>query len=120
MASIAHVTLLGHTGGGFNERQTQNGKRVANFSVAVNPSRDAEGNWYQVSVWGNYIDVIRPMFASGRKVMVVGTLALRQYEGNDGKARFSADVTASSVFFLDGSTTDTGAESADNSEDIPF
>lgn len=86
-------------------RNTQSGKTVCNFTVAVSrrfagQSGEKEADFFRVNVWEKLGEVCEQYLAKGRKVAVVGELQARTYEGNDGVTRLSLEIRADEVEFL--------------------
>lgn len=85
-------------------RATQSGISVCTFSVAVNRRRTQEGqpeaDYFRVTAWRQLGENCGKYLAKGRKVCVVGPVALSVYTGNDGNQRAQMEVTAEDVEFL--------------------
>lgn len=91
-------------------RVTQSGINVCTFTVAVNKpltksqkdaGQQAQAKFFRVSAWRELGDNCQKYLAKGRKVMVVGTVDVNAYIGNqDGQAHASLEVTANEVEFL--------------------
>jgi single-strand DNA-binding protein len=119
------IVVAGRLGKDPELKYTPSGDPVAHFSVADN-HRDGV-TWFRVSAWGRLAEVCTQYLAKGRHVTVLGTLKAaegggpRIWTGNDGIARASFEVTASSVEFGDGARDTTGTASASPPDDtIPF
>jgi len=85
--------------------QTQSGKDVCNFTVAVNRRKTAqnqnpEADFFRVSAWNELGKNCYQYLAKGRKVAVVGSVSVKTYTGNDGTTKASLDVLAQEVEFL--------------------
>ena len=81
---------------------------VANFSVATKESyTDAEGKkmssteWHNVSVFGGLADTVAKHLKKGSKVSIEGRLRTRKWEDKDGVTRYSTEIIANEVLFLD-------------------
>jgi single-strand DNA-binding protein len=102
------MMVIGNLGRDPEMRYTPSGQAVTNFTVATNykyttadgESRE-ETEWFRVSVWGRQAETCNQYLAKGRKVFVEGRLRSRTYETRDGETRFSNEITASDVRFLD-------------------
>jgi len=88
-------------------RSTQAGIPVCSFTVAVNRRQrqgaeagQPEADFFRVTTWRQLAENCNRFLAKGRKVGVVGTLALQNYTGNDGQQRSSLEVQADEVEFL--------------------
>ena len=82
------------------KRETNNGKAVANFSIAVSRPLSDETDFFNVTVGGNQAENCAKYLEKGSKVGIVGTLQNRSYEDKDGVKRFVTDVIANEVEFL--------------------
>lgn len=80
---MATVTIIGNLGKDA-EIKDINGKRLASFSIADQSGfgENKQTNWYSVTIWDglaktNFVDYLK----KGQKVMVVGELSTREYNG---------------------------------------
>ena len=80
---MATVTVIGNLGKDV-ELKDVNGKTVASFSVADKSGfgQNQQTNWYSVRIWDglaktNFVDYLK----KGQKVMVVGELSTKEYNG---------------------------------------
>jgi single-strand DNA-binding protein len=82
------------------KRETNNGKAVANFSIAVARFGGEDADFFNVTVWGNQAENCAKYLKKGSKVGIVGTLQNRSYEANDGTKRTITEIVAEQVEFL--------------------
>lgn len=82
------------------KRETQNGKAVANFSIAVAKFGGEGVDFFNVTVWGNQAENCAKYLKKGSKVGIVGSLQNRSYEANDGTKRTITEIVAEQVEFL--------------------
>lgn len=77
--------------------------KVANFSVAVNEGygESRKTSYFRVNVWRGLAETCEKFLVKGRKVMVTGPVALRQYQGTDGKIYTNLEIRAEEIEFLD-------------------
>jgi len=108
------LIVVGFLGQDPELRYTPQGKPVTSFSVATNESwtgNDGQKNerttWFRISVWGKAAEACAQYLSKGRQVLVEGRLdpdpdtgGPRIWEGSDGVARASFEVTAFTVKFL--------------------
>ncbi len=107
--SLNQIFLIGNVGGDPEMRYTPSGAAVTNFSLAVNyrrGRRDGEGGedeteWFRVAAWDRLAETVNQYVVKGSKVFVEGRVRGRSYVGNDGQTRFSLEVNAFRVLFLD-------------------
>ena len=115
MVSMNKITIIGHLGRDPEMRYTPQGTAVTDFSVATSRrytdntgERREETDWFRVSAWRQLAELCNQYLQKGSLVYVEGRLHVRQYEGNDGTTRFSSDVFASDVRFLNRPDRDGG------------
>lgn len=82
------------------KRETNNGKAVANFSIAVSRPFSDETDFFNVTVWGNQAENCAKYLKKGSKIGIVGSLQNRSYEDKDGIKRTITEIVAESVEFL--------------------
>jgi single-strand DNA-binding protein len=75
-------------------RSTPNGQSVASFSVATNRSwLDTNGEkkdaveYHDIVAWGKLAELVSNYLSKGKKVLVVGRLQTRSWDGQDGGKR---------------------------------
>ena len=107
MVSMNKITIIGHLGRDPEMRYTPQGTPVTDFSVATSRrftdsmgERREETDWFRVSAWRQLAELCNQYLQKGSLVYVEGRLHTRTYEGNDGVMRFSNEVTANDVRFL--------------------
>ena len=97
------VILIGNLTRDPEKRQTQDGRSVCNFTLAVNKrtSRDhPEADYFRVTTWDQTADNCFKYLAKGRKAYVEGPVHLEQYTDRDGVIRYNLKVDARAVEFL--------------------
>ena len=85
-------------------RTTTSGVNVCSFTVAVNRRKKIEGqpeaDFFRVSAWREKGENCAKFLIKGKKVCVIGPVAVRTYTANDGTTRATMEVTADEVEFL--------------------
>lgn len=81
------ITISGNLGKGPEIRDTQNGTKVANFSVAVRHNRADENgeygtDWFRCTVWGNRANTIERFYHKGSHGVFTGDFETSEYNGN--------------------------------------
>jgi single-strand DNA-binding protein len=107
--ALCKVMIIGNLGADPEMRYTPNGRPVTQFNVAVNQSTKNQQtgewveatDWFRVSVWGDRAERTAETLRKGNKVFVEGRFKTREFEGRDGKARTSLEITADSVVNLE-------------------
>lgn len=99
------VMLVGNLTADPELRSTGSGISVCSFRVAVERRfKDGDGNrvtdFIPVTCWRQLADLCGRYLAKGRKVGVVGTLQMRNYEDKQGNKRTAYEVVADEVEFL--------------------
>jgi single-strand DNA-binding protein len=103
---INNVTLVGRLTKEVDLRFTQNGKAVANGTLAVNrPFKNANGeteaDFINIVIWGKPAENTANYTNKGSLIGVTGRIQTRNYENNEGKRVYVTEVVANSVQFLD-------------------
>jgi len=103
------VILIGNLGANPEIRQTQGGQSVANLRIATterwtdrNGQKQEQTEWHRVVVFGKQAEIVGQYLTKGRKVAVEGRLQTRQWQDQQGQKRFSTEVVALHVEFVDG------------------
>jgi single-strand DNA-binding protein len=100
------ITVVGNVGSPPRLRALAGGTVVADFSVAMTPSRfdksseawvDQETLWFSVTCWRALAEHAALSFHKGDKVIVTGSLSTRSWKTKDGEPRTSLEIDASSV-----------------------
>lgn len=120
MASYNKITVIGHLGRNPETREYQ-GRKVTNFSVAVNDNyTKADGTkvertqWFRVSFWGNQAEVAEKYLKQGDQVFVEGRLSTQEYQDREGKTRTSLEISGQQLTLL-GSASGSGGSAQNNS-----
>ena len=96
-------------------RQTQTGKTVVPFTIAVNRMYDREKvDFIDIVTFGGLADNCGRYLSKGQQVAVVGELQTRSYETKDGSKRKAFEVKADDVTFLAKSSGKITEEEPDN------
>lgn len=94
MSSYQKIIIEGNLGGDPESRQTQNGKLVASFSVAVNEKRGGTDHteWFRCVAWEKTGEVARDYLRKGDCVLLEGRLQTRDWTDKDGQTRKSTEL----------------------------
>lgn len=90
--------LTGNLGRDPEIRYTQNGKAVANFSVATKEYGN-KTEWHNVVVWEKTAERCAEYLNKGSKVAVIGRLQTRSWE-KDSHTFYKTEIVATNVEFL--------------------
>lgn len=104
------LTIIGNLTRDPELRTTTSGVNVCSFTVAVNKRNKREGeeeaDFFRVTAWRGLADICAKYLGKGRKVAVVGSVSINQWEKN-GKHGASLEVNADDVEFLSQRTEQT-------------
>jgi len=99
--SVNKVILVGNLGADPEIRRTQDGRPIANFSVATSESwrdknsgeRREKTEWHRVVVFNEGLcKVIEQYVKKGSKVYLEGQLQTRKWQDQNGQDRYSTEV----------------------------
>lgn len=109
-----HVVLIGRLVRDPELRHiASTGRAVTNFTIAVdrNLSREKKAEYQQkgiptadfirVNVWGRQAETAAQYLTKGSKVAVEGAITTGSYKTNTGETRYTTEVTANQVEFLE-------------------
>lgn len=87
-------------------RYTSSNVAVARFTVAVNrtfasQSGEREADFINIVVWRKQAENIKNYLRQGSQVAIDGRIQTGSYDGEDGKKRYTTEVVADNVQFLD-------------------
>lgn len=99
------VCLLGRLTRDPEVKNTQSGKAVANFTLAVdrrfkNADGQKEADFIPIVVWDKTAESVGKFTSKGSQVSVSGRLQVRSYDAQDGQRRYVTEVVADEVNFL--------------------
>lgn len=123
---VNKVILIGRLGQEPELRYTGSGTAVCNLRLATDDSyRDSDDNlverteWHNVVAWARLAEICNEYLDKGSQIYVEGRLQTRQWEDRDGNTRYSTEVVARNVQFLD-SRGGGGAPPEEAPEKQPF
>ena len=96
------VILQGRIAQDIEVKQTQTGKAVASFSLAVERDYATNGqketDFINIVAWGNTAEFIGKYFGKGKQMLVTGSINVRKYQAQNGENRYVTEVIADSVY----------------------
>ena len=97
-----HVVIIGNLGRDPDVRKTQSGSTIARLNVATTYRGKGEPKteWHRVTVFGRQAENCEQYLSRGSKVAIAGRIETSTYE-KDGEKRYSTEIVAMSVEFLD-------------------
>lgn len=98
------VTLAGRLTKDPDVRNTNSGKTVAQFTLAVDrafkgPNGEKEADFINIVAWNKTAELVGKYFHKGSFCMVSGRIQVRSYDANDGTKKWVTEVVADRVEF---------------------
>jgi single-strand DNA-binding protein len=112
--SVNKVIILGFVGNEPEIRQTQDGRTVANFSVATSESwkdknsgeKQEKTEWHRIIAFGNLADIVKNYVKKGSKVYVEGSIQTRKWTDKNSVEKYTTEIILqgfnSTIQLLDG------------------
>ena len=111
---INKVILVGNVGADPEVRNTDNGTRVAHFTLATNVRwTDENGDkkehteWHRIVAWKKLADLSGAHLKKGRLIYVEGKLRTHEWQDAADQKRVTTEVVAQRIVFLDSAAADT-------------
>ena len=111
--SLNKIMVIGNVGTDPDMRYTPNGSAVTSFRLATNRrytmasgEQREETEWFRVTAWNRLAEQCNQYVTKGRRVYAEGRLRSDTWTGNDGQTRFTNEIIANQVVFLDGRAQD--------------
>lgn len=111
MVGLNKIIVIGNLGTDPEMRYTANGNAVTSFNLATSRSytaadgeRKQETEWFRVVSWNQLAEHVNEYLSKGRRAYVEGRLHSDRWEGQDGQTRFTNEIIANTVLFLDRAT----------------
>jgi len=106
--SVNKVILLGRLGQDPELKHTPSGNAVCNFSLATTESwndkssgqKQEKTEWHKVVVWGKLAEMSSQYLSKGSQAFVEGSLQTRSWDDKDGNKRYTTEINAKNVQFL--------------------
>ena len=99
--SVNKVILVGNLGRDPEIRSTQDGQRVANFTLAtsenwrdrVSGERKERTEWHRVVIFNErLVEVVEKYLKKGAKIYIEGALQTRKWTDNSGQERYTTEI----------------------------
>ena len=107
MYSLNKVQIIWNLTADPEVRETPNGRRVANFSVATSRRyTDSAGvqqdvpEFHNVVAWWRLAEIVEQYLKKGNKVYIEGRLETRSWEDQAGQKRYKTEIIASEMIML--------------------
>ena len=122
-SGINKVILVGNLGQDPEVKYTAGGAAVTTLSIATSDSwkdRDTgedqeRTEWHRVVLWRRLAEIAGEYVKKGSKVYVEGQLQTRKWE-QEGQTRYTTEIIARDIQFLDSKGTSSNTPSPENSD----
>lgn len=131
--SLNKVQLIGFLGKDPELKQTQTGMSVANFSVATTErftGKDGQNQerteWHRIVAWNKTAENCAQYLKKGSQVYIEGKNSTRKWTDKNGVERYTTEVVAFIVQFLDRKEKSEGTRAEEfnpppvGDDDVPF
>ena len=142
MAGVNKVILIGNLGKDPEVRHLDNGRAVANFSLATSETyknkqgeRVTNTEWHNIVLWTPLAEIAEKFLKKGGQVYIEGKLTTRSWDDQEGNKRYTTEVVGNNLTLLgskpgEGGGQNQGGTSAaespvssipeDDTDDLPF
>jgi single-strand DNA-binding protein len=124
--TVNKVILIGRLGQDPEVKYTASGTAVLNVSIATNSSyKGQDGNlventeWNRIVAWRRLAEVIGQYAKKGSRIYVEGRLVTRSWEDQNGNKRYTTEVIADGMQFLDSARSSDSGQSSSAYEPPP-
>lgn len=99
-------------------KQTQNGIQVASFTIAVNRRFRSNDNqqpttdFFNVTAWRALAEHVTRYYRKGSSIFIIGTVQNRSWTDQQGNKRYSTDIVADEIHFVDSRGESSASQSA--------
>lgn len=108
MASLNKALLIGHLGRDPEIRYMPEGGAIANLSIATsekwkdkNGEQQEKTEWHRVSAFGKIAELAGEYLKKGSQVFIEGRIQTRKWQDKDGQDKYSTEIVANAIQFLD-------------------
>ena len=137
MAGVNKAILLGNLGKDPEIRRLDDGRAVANFSIATSESyknkageRVTNTEWHNILLWSPLAEIAENYLKKGSQVYIEGKISNRSYEDKDGVKKYISEVVGRDITLL-GRAPDSAGQNQTNEtneakkedtveDDLPF
>lgn len=128
MAGVNKVILVGRLGNDPEIRKLENGRSVANFSLATSETyKTKEGErvekteWVNIVLWSPLAEIAEKYLTKGSQCYIEGKLTTRSWDDKDGNKRWTTEVVGRDLTLLGGKPESTQSSNQNDgiSDDLP-
>lgn len=105
------VQLIGNLGGKPEVKNTENGKKLVQFSLATSENyRNSKGEkvtetqWHRIVAWGKMAEIAEKYLDKGKEVAIEGKLINRSYTDKEGNKKYITEVQVNELLMLGAKT----------------
>ena len=96
------IVLLGRATSSIELKQTQSGKPVATFSLAVKrPFTKDTTDFFTICAWDKNAEILSRYVGKGDQICIRGFLQTRSWEDGNGNKRYATEVVAQDFTFCE-------------------
>ena len=107
MSGVNKAILLGNLGKDPEIRRLDDGRAVANFSIATSETyknkageRVTNTEWHNVALWSPLAEIAENYLKKGSQVYIEGKISNRSYEDKDGVKKYISEVVGRDITLL--------------------
>ena len=137
MAGVNKAILLGNLGKDPEIRRLDDGRAVANFSIATSESyknkageRVTNTEWHNIVLWSPLAEIAENYLKKGSQVYIEAKISNRSYEDKDGVKKYISEVVGRDITLLGRAPDSTGQNQTNETneakkedtveDDLPF
>ncbi|MBA3031003.1 MAG: single-stranded DNA-binding protein [Desulfobacteraceae bacterium] len=139
MSGVNKAIILGRLGKDPEVRYTQDGRAIANFSVATSEEwkdkstgeKMERTEWHRIVAFNKLGEICGEYLSKGSQVYLEGKIQTREWTDKDGNKRYTTEIVASSIQFIGSRSEGQGSSERGNhdqgqsysdmpDDDIPF
>ena len=137
MSGVNKAILLGNLGKDPEIRRLDEGRAVANFSIATSESyknkageKVTNTEWHNIVLWSPLAEIAENYLKKGSQVYIEGKISNRSYEDKEGVKKYISEVVGRDITLLgrapesqqqnDSSSTENDNPEAVEEDDLPF
>lgn len=105
------VQLIGHLGAKPEVKNTESGKKLAQFNLATSESyRNVKGEkvtetqWHRIVAWGKLAELAEKYLDKGKEVAIEGKLVNRSYTDKEGNKKHITEIQANELLMFGAKT----------------
>ena len=124
--SVNKVILIGRLGFDPELKHTTGGNSVCNFKLATSETwtdkntgqKNEKTEWHTIVVWGKLGELCNKYLSKGRTAFVEGKLQTRSWDDKTGQKRYTTEIEAHTVQFLDKPSQGGGGTKVDKTNEF--